>query len=436
MVREIIQGGVLRNRIPGSPSVKVCVVILSAAVFLLQGCASHKVNDVIAFKTKTAIKVNAQDGESLLNIPGTGRLAGAGRGAKLGAVNGAGLGVFCYLAAPVCIPVFGTLGALGGSVYGMAKADSQSEWKKTEDLLIKIINETDVDARLTDEIIRYANTQGVTIESPMVNETYPADKDRYNYLKQEGFAELIDIKALSVLLIAEDDISQIKPLRHEFEIQAQVVHVDVATGKVIDERMITDRFGVYHNIEAWADENGKLFRDELSDAISRMSVDLVTEYFFLYKLPVQTKRGFMFNAYITGLEAYQPPLRSEFNLKNPVKCGSLQPTLIWAASPFNNENVTYELKIWKASGKNPDELICYKKDIKSNSYIVESELLPYTKYFWSVRARIVGDNFNRVTEWSKYSLKPSEIFSFMTLWLSNLPPYPVDNSFYECTTEQ
>jgi len=114
---------------------------------------------------------------------------------------------------------------------------------------------------------------------------------------------------------------------------------------------------------------------------------------------------------------------------------SLQPFFQWEPFPRSTDlkadrtgtlgrvqNVTYDLKVWRAEGSIPGgcrpwlprygseatggpcvypaELVYARAGLPSPFHTVESPLAPFTVYLWTVRARFQLDRQPRVTEWS------------------------------------
>jgi hypothetical protein len=120
-------------------------------------------------------------------------------------------------------------------------------------------------------------------------------------------------------------------------------------------------------------------------------------------------------ASVYGLKPEYPKARHNFFPGNIAfsEVDSLQPTLKWEsftnpqgnAADHENQmqqtgNVTYDLKIWRAGGKDqPVELIYEQKGLSVPSHKVGNPLQPATKYLWTVRARFEIDGKPRVTEW-------------------------------------
>jgi hypothetical protein len=120
---------------------------------------------------------------------------------------------------------------------------------------------------------------------------------------------------------------------------------------------------------------------------------------------------------ISGLRPeYPEPRRSSLDYTKVmivfVEVNSLQPTLRWESFPRQQDsdtyskeilsrinNVTYDLKIWRAENDYPVEMIYTRQGLSKPLHKIKNPLLKCTKYFWTVRARFEFDGYDRVTEW-------------------------------------
>lgn len=124
-------------------------------------------------------------------------------------------------------------------------------------------------------------------------------------------------------------------------------------------------------------------------------------------------------ASVHGLKPEYPRVRHNFFTESIafVEVDSLQPTLKWESFTFTNpqghetSNVTYDLKIWRAGGKEqPVEHIYEQKGLSVAFHKVGNPLQPSTKYLWTVRARFEIDGRLRVTEWGRTEFGESRNF--------------------------
>ncbi len=98
---------------------------------------------------------------------------------------------------------------------------------------------------------------------------------------------------------------------------------------------------------------------------------------------------------------------------------SLRPTLRWESFPRPEDleadkagrlaavrNQTYELRIWRAEGDFPSELVYARSGLTEPVHTVETPLAPDTDYQWTIRARFELNGEPRVTEWAVFGLAP------------------------------
>jgi hypothetical protein len=120
---------------------------------------------------------------------------------------------------------------------------------------------------------------------------------------------------------------------------------------------------------------------------------------------------------ISGLRPEYPEPRRSFLDDTKVKIvfvevNSLQPTLQWESFPRQQDsdtyskdilsrinNVTYDLKIWRADNDYPIEVIYTRQGLPKPLHKIKNPLLKCTNYFWTVRARFEFNGYDRVTEW-------------------------------------
>lgn len=94
---------------------------------------------------------------------------------------------------------------------------------------------------------------------------------------------------------------------------------------------------------------------------------------------------------------------------------SLQPTLRWEAFPRLGDlkadkagrlatvrNPAYELRIWRAEGYFPAELVYTRTGLTEPVHTVETVLASDTLYLWTIRARFELSGESRVTEWGHW----------------------------------
>jgi len=100
---------------------------------------------------------------------------------------------------------------------------------------------------------------------------------------------------------------------------------------------------------------------------------------------------------------------------------SLQPLLRWEAFPRPRDrkpekasvlstigDVTYDLKIWEATGDYPERLMYDIRGLHDPQYRPPFPMKPRTKYFWTFRARYTLAGQSQVTRWA-FSSIPSNV---------------------------
>ncbi len=106
---------------------------------------------------------------------------------------------------------------------------------------------------------------------------------------------------------------------------------------------------------------------------------------------------------------------------------SVKPTLRWEAFPRPEDleadtegrlagvrGATYELRIWRAEGDFPAELVYARAGLPEPVHTVETPLAPDTLYLWTVRARFELDGHSRVNQWG--------FLGFWTFRSTMIPP--------------
>jgi hypothetical protein len=405
-----------------------------------QGCA-HKAPDYSPQSIgKTAIIVKAPAGKEPLEIPGRRQVNETGKGALIGSGLGE-LGAICGPGFIVCMPalaIFGsTIGAIGGAVYGAAKAAPQPIWQDAEIALRAALAELVIDKKIANEIVMYAQANGYQINVPPGGiglegkEALPCEA-----LAREGFGTVLEISGTSVTLVPAE--LTVNPLR-QFAIMANVRLIRTDDSSVLDERIVSSDLGPPRPIEEWMADNAWAFREEIPRALQRFAENIIEEFFMLHRFPVQTvSLGWMFDAHVKGLKPVYPPLQSPNSIfpNKPPESDSLRPTMKW--EPFDASAVTYDLRIWDSieSGRSVmhGDVIYSRERLVDTWHTLDAPLELSSYYFWSVRAHFVHDGKGRVTEWSRYCLIPANISNILTLGLTSI--FPCVDVFYNFLTHR
>jgi hypothetical protein len=419
---------------------QIMVSVFSLVVLsLMPGCAHKPHANVIASeyplpaKSKIALIVRAPDNNENLNLPSTGRLAETGRGATTGAALGGYYSGFCGFGAIFCMPVLATVGAVGGAVYGVAAADSESYWKDAETSFQNILVKSRLNERITENIGGYARAHGYEINDftgGMKTQTEDLIHS-LNFTPNEYWGGL-EIKDISVSLITKEPY--FKPDR-QFIIQAHVRLMRAADNVFLIDQIISDDLGTTRPVKEWMEEDARRFRDEIPLATKRLSERIVEELLMKEELPINIFRiSVNWEALVTGVEPIFPSPTLHYEVID-----SLQPTMRW--HKLNRDNVTYDLCIWSAIGsentqENLGEVVYHRENIENTQHTLETPLEPSTHYFFSVRARFSENGLDKVSDWSRYSTRPSRFQNYMTGGMSALfaPLNGISNSFYQFKT--
>jgi len=153
----------------------------------------------------------------------------------------------------------------------------------------------------------------------------------------------------------------------------------------------------------WAASNAQAVREEYKQCLQRLSDKIVEEVFTLSYFP-STSSELPYPIY--GLRPEYP----EVNYATFILVDSLRPTLRWEAFPRLTEidtrmlqsqisHMTYDLKIWRAEGKDPGTLVYARENLSAPLHQIEEPLEPATEYFWTVRVRYALNGQPRRSEW-------------------------------------
>jgi hypothetical protein len=404
-----------------------------------QGCA-HKVPDLAPLLSgRTALIVRTPTGKEPLEGLGRERSTQVGWGAAVGAGLGA-YGASCGIAGIVCVPALAIVGAIGGAALGAATYDSHPMWKEAELALRAALAELELNQALAKVAVAYAQANAHNIHVPPSGIGLEAkDAVPREALAREGFGALLEISDTSLALVPAK--LTVNPPR-QFLILVNVRLIRTDDKSVLVERIVSSDLGPPRPMDEWMADDARAFREAVPQALQKLAENIVAEAFMLHRFPVQTVRGLMpmFNTQVNGLLPVSPPLG--YGRSQP-EGESLRPTLRWR--PFDAGTVTYDLRIWGSwgsidSGRGPyiGEVVYSRERLVDPWHTLDAPLEPSSDYFWSVRAHFVQADQRRVTEWSRYSLKPAKVTNALTMGIASLipmtPGLPMTDLFYPFRT--
>lgn len=419
------------------PQARRAIIVAIGILFLIvvPGCALQRHDYVQKQKSqneKTAIVIRPLPGSETVEIPARGQLAEAGRGAAIGSELGAA-GVVCGgIGFIVCTPVFATVGALGGAAYGAAKAQPRTVWWEAEDAFHAVLAEAEIDQALAKRIESYAQAHNYDLTARTgVIEPETKDASLCRALAAEGFGNALVISGTSVIL-EPAEFPVINPQRR----LVLLTHVQlIRTGdqRVLIDRVVADDLGPIRSVEGWKANHAQAFSEATALALERLGENIAIELFMQHHFTEQIINLGMYDAHVKGLKPLYPPLTA--NSPKPEqspKCDSLQPTMSW--EPFAADHVTYDLRIWSSTARKIDVLVYSRERLLEPRHTLEVPLEPSSFYFWSVRAHYLQDGRERVTGWSRFSVKSAPLFNVISLGLGLLLPERVSDTFYRFET--
>ena len=438
------------------------LIILGLSFLLLigeWGCAHHAIapsplpESMQQQLGKIGVIARSTEEQKTLSTPGTGRLSNIGRGAGLGAAMGAGVGGQGGMLAIFAIPAGAALGLVGGTLYG---AVASEPWQETDTTFRTLVAELNLNRALPEHLAAFSRLHGYEITHLSIGlPEAPRDQSRYAAARRDGIDAVLEIQDLTVNLIPAEYM--VNPARG-LTLSARVQLIRTADATVLDDRVVTDKFGPALLFTEWTANHAARFRQEAQQASDRLAEQIVSDYFMVYPFFERVTSGFFLAVHLKGLRPLYPgeepglpgrgiseedirakytrgefrdsvswPIPNEFRIMAQ-RADALQPTMSW--EPFSGSNVTYELKVWRSGRLGPDALVYSRTNIEQASHKLETALEPSSLYYWSVRAHFVEHGKDRITEWSRRSVQHSLMAKIMTSGIAALMPDPIDEGFY------
>ena len=439
------------------------LIILGLSFLLLigeWGCAHHAIapsplpESMQQQLGKIGVVARSTEEQKTLGTPGTGRLSNIGRGASLGAAIGAGAGAQGGWLAVITLPAFAALGLLGGTIYG---ALASEPWQESDAAFRTIVAELNLNRALPEHLVAFSRSHSYEITHLSTGPPEaPQEQFRYAAARRDGIDTVLEIQDLTINLIPAEYM--VNPARGLI-LAARIQLVRTADATVLDDRVVTDKFGPALALNEWTADHAARFRQEAQQASDRLAEQIVSDYFMMYPFFERVTSGFFLAVHLKGLRPIYPaevpglpsgqgireedirakytrgefrdsvswPIPNEFRIMAQ-RADALQPTMSW--EPFSGSNVTYELKIWRSGRLGPDALVYSRSNIEQASHKLETALEPSSLYYWSVRAHFLEHGKDRITEWSRRSVQHSLMAKIMTSGIAALMPDPVDEGFY------
>jgi hypothetical protein len=348
---------------------------------------------------------------------------GRGEGGATGVLEGMGacaqiatneLGA---LFAIVCMP----FGAAFGAIAGAIRAAPEENVATAEQRIASASKSVDPHRLLLESVQRYARESGLSGLAALPDEgpQSPEDAPRYR-----GGPDYV-VEVVLTELRATTPGSAALP--YYFRLSARGRLVRVADNEVVDTFTSTAATSAA-TVDEWTAENGKLFVEELGDALQRVGVAFVDEWILLYRGETAAGTGTKLNRTPDYMLRSLWPVQISIRLIKrpkiaghlyPINVGTVTPLLAWEKLPSTvrvelfegasprARNIRYDVQVFDAGPfLRVPGLIAARRvvrrytDLKAPEVRVEETLTPCTYYFWTVRARFELDGRQRSTEWS------------------------------------
>ncbi len=351
------------------------------------------------------------------------RNIGAAKGAGTGALEGAlyfsaetvkhDAGPYAALLLPFMAAAGAVIGGITGGIHGAVTAIPADEAQKIDTAIERVLAGMDVQGRFASHVAAkaaaltdYAASLRIRAESPKRDGQMPPGESSTapDILLNVGVREL-GFKG-----------GEGRDPAVSFFMDANVRVVRASDGQVLffgpsqySSRPIS--------FSSWAGNDAANLRREFETAFENIATQVVENLFLVYDFHVDSI--WSTDMYCMMKPIYPPlkPLGFFSRERMPATVSSRRPTFQWESFPRDKDktsdvqgvlsgltDVTYDLRIWKVSTKNPGDLIYERRGLRGGSAVtehaIEAPLAPATEYFWSVRARFMLNGKPRMTRWS------------------------------------
>ncbi len=303
---------------PARASVRLIGLIVLLAV---QGCAhippSPLPESLQQQLGKIGVVATTTEGHQAFSSPGRGRLSNVWRGARsyagewdyrfnqtfFGDPGGRPTGMEALVLVPAYLlgaTTFPVVGALHGAV-------ASESWSEAETTFRTIVAELDLNQVLPRHLIAFAQAHGYALTNlSTVLQAGAQQESRYAAAKNNGIDTVLEIQDLTVNLTPAE--YRVNPHRR-LTLSARVQLIRTVDQTILDDRVITNKFGPALLRDGWTANHGP------EQHIPLHEKDIRAEF----------------------------PIPTEFDIMVQSRVDSLQPTMSW--EPFPAANVTYDLKI-------------------------------------------------------------------------------------------
>lgn len=347
-----------------------------------------------------------------------GRNVGAAKGAAAGALSGiaalgkggAGAGPYGGAVIVLLLPIFATIGAIGGGIEGATKAIPAEEVTKIETSINRVLQELDMQNTMAGQIvsmgIELTPYRFVPLKGP--GPSAPDAKPDFTLIKGQGNDLALEV---SVLEIGFHGGSGQDPLL-SFYMNARIRAFQVNDGAELhaDIFMYTSP---ERKFSEWAKNGALKLKEALETGYAEIAEAAIEKMFLLYEVKIDSIWSEEKHCMLKPLYPPQASL-GFFSLKlNFPEIDKRQPTLKWESFPRDKDreadsmgilnrvsDITYELKVWKGKDGAPEKLIYSRPGLTVPEHTLEKALQADTEYFWAVRSHFKLDGQERLTKWA------------------------------------
>ncbi len=182
--------------------------------------------------------------------------------------------------APIMVPAGAAIGLVGEAFYGAVASES---WQKADRAFRTIVAELDLNQALSQHLVAFAQAHGYALTHLAIGmQEGSQQQSRYATARSDGIDTVLEVQDLTVNLVpAEYMVNPHRALTLSVRVQL-IRTVDQA---LLDDRVVTDKFGPAIRLDGWTANQGVRFRQEVQQATQRLAEQIITEYFLLYPLP-------------------------------------------------------------------------------------------------------------------------------------------------------
>jgi hypothetical protein len=206
-------------------------------------------------------------------------LAAAAGGGCIGGGGGQGAATLCALVIMTGLGAAaagGTVGALGGTVYGLFTADSASTIAAAEDALTRAAADVDVQRSLREHVLRAVGEHGsltfVDLGERTAADGAPEDHRRW---KHDGIDTVLDVTVSQLRLAGGTGV---KP-RVGVSMAAQARLIRTADGVEVYAETFEYGGAADRTVTGWAADEAAAFRQELDAGTRRLAADIARVLF-------------------------------------------------------------------------------------------------------------------------------------------------------------